>query len=80
MLPHATGNRHLARLKRREVLQIGYSGLTGIGCASLLDLRARAAAPRVAGKPAHRVRTVLLVYMTGAPSHNRRQPSAGGRA
>jgi hypothetical protein len=53
-------HRHAIGITRREVLQIGYSGLLG------LSLAARAAAtPQAAKKP----KSVILVFLTGAPSH-----------
>jgi hypothetical protein len=56
------GHRHSLGITRRELLQVGYSGLLGIGLPSLLTRRAEAAAPR---KP----KSVILVFLTGAPSH-----------
>jgi uncharacterized protein (DUF1501 family) len=47
------------------MLQIGYSGLLGIGLPSLLAARATASEARVTRKP----RSVIIVFLTGAPSH-----------
>jgi uncharacterized protein (DUF1501 family) len=46
-------------VNRREWLQVGYSGLLGLGLASL----ARGA------QPARKAKSVIIVFMTGAPSH-----------
>src|SRR5262245_10236690 len=54
--PHA----HRIGLTRREVLQVGYSGLLGLSLAGLRP----AAAP-----PPRRPRSRLLVFLTGAASH-----------
>ena len=48
-------------IHRRELLQVGYSGLLGVGLSSLFP--ARAAAPK--RKP----KAVILVFQTGACSH-----------
>jgi hypothetical protein len=56
---------------RRELLQVGYSGLLGIGLPSLLAGRAVAEARRARqgpGSPA-RAKAVVLIFLTGAPSH-----------
>jgi hypothetical protein len=63
----ATDHRHRVGLSRREVLQVGYSGLLGLGLPSLLAARERAALPPgLSSKPA---RSVILIFLTGAPSH-----------
>src|SRR5947209_8299223 len=64
---HPTPHRHTTGLTRREVLQVGYSGLLGIGLAGLLAKQARAdSAPAGAGG---RAKSVVLVFLTGGPSH-----------
>ena len=61
------GHRHSVGLYRRELLQVGYSGLLGLGLPSLLGARERAApAARQSAKPA---KSVILIFLTGAPSH-----------
>jgi hypothetical protein len=63
-LPH----RHTIGVNRRELLQVGYTGLLGISWSSLLAQQSQAAA----GKPAKTPRqgkSVILVFLTGAPSH-----------
>ncbi|MDR3637342.1 MAG: DUF1501 domain-containing protein [Isosphaeraceae bacterium] len=61
----AIRDRHAHRIgiTRRELIQIGYSGLVGIGLPSILAARGRASTSPV------RPKSVLLVFMTGAPSH-----------
>src|SRR5262245_45484804 len=59
------GHRHTVGITRREWLQIGYSGLAGIGLPSLLAGRA-AGATLVAPS---RAKSVILIFLTGGPSH-----------
>ena len=56
---------HYTGINRRELLQVGYSGLLGIGLSSVLSGRATAA--QVAD--VRRAKSVILVFLTGAPSH-----------
>jgi hypothetical protein len=58
-----TGHRHAIGLTRRELLQVGYSGLLGIGLPSLWARQAEAG-PSVA-----RAKSVVLIFLTGASSH-----------
>lgn len=51
-------------MTRRELIQVGYSGLLGLGLPSLL---ARAGSSGLAAGA--RARSVLLIFQTGAPSH-----------
>jgi Protein of unknown function (DUF1501) len=63
-------HRHRIGINRRELLQVGYSGLMGISLASVLGQRAMAAeASRAAGRNARKPKSVILVFLTGAPSH-----------
>jgi hypothetical protein len=64
------GQRHSGGISRREVLQVGYSGLLGLGLPSLLASRS-AAAPsgQGQGQGTRKPRSVILVFLTGAPSH-----------
>jgi len=58
-------------LTRRELLQVGYSGLLGVGLPSVLSRRARAAqANREAVELAPDPKQVLIVFLTGAASHH----------
>jgi hypothetical protein len=68
--PAPAGHRHSIGINRRELLQVGYSGLLGIGLPSLLANRSAAApASRVDGKAPRTPKSVILVFLTGAPSH-----------
>ena len=49
-------------INRRELLQVGYSGLLGVGLTSLLPSVSFAA-------PKRKPKSVILVFQTGAPSH-----------
>jgi len=60
-----TGHRHAIGLTRRELLQVGYSGLLGIGLPSLWTGEAAATAT-ASGRKA---KSVVLIFLTGAPSH-----------
>ena len=60
-------HRHTTGISRRELLQIGYSGLLGIGLPALLG--SRAAAKTTAQGTARKPKSVILVFLTGAPSH-----------
>src|SRR5947207_164485 len=51
-------------MHRREWLQVGYSGLLGLGVSSVLGQRAAAAANQT-----RRAKSVIIVFLTGAPSH-----------
>lgn len=55
---------HAVGVHRRELLQVGYSGLLGVGLASLLGERASGSAPAT-----RRPKSVIVVFCTGAPSH-----------
>jgi uncharacterized protein (DUF1501 family) len=55
-------HRHAIGLTRREALQVGYSGLLGLGLSSLPASPAKAA-------PTRRPKSVIVVFLTGAPSH-----------
>lgn len=60
------GHRHAVGLSRRELLQVGYSALLGMGLPSLLARQAQAEA---GSGPKPRAKSVVLVFLTGAPSH-----------
>src|SRR5437016_10330680 len=66
--PSTAGHRHSIGINRRELLQVGYSGLLGIGLPSLLAGRAVAAQPSPSGT-ARKQKSVILIFLTGAPSH-----------
>src|SRR5262245_51328337 len=50
-------------ITRRELVQVGYTGLLGISLPSLLQQRA------VGARPSIKARSVVIVFLTGAPSH-----------
>jgi uncharacterized protein (DUF1501 family) len=64
----ARPHRHTLGVNRRELLQVGFSGLLGIGLPSLFAQRAAAAKRSDGGR--RRPKSVLLVFLTGAPSHH----------
>ena len=55
--------RHPVGITRRELLQVGYSGLLGVGLSQFA--RAQAASPATAKSP----KSVLIVFLTGGPTH-----------
>jgi len=61
-----TWHQHGIGLTRRELLQVGYSGLLGIGLPSLWSGQALAVVPP--SRPA-KAKSVVLIFLTGAPSH-----------
>src|SRR5258708_34617924 len=65
--------RHVHRigLNRRELLQVGYSGLLGIGLPAVLSGRkAQAAGNLQTGAASSQPKSVVLIFLTGAPSHH----------
>jgi Protein of unknown function (DUF1501) len=63
-------HRHATGISRRELLQVGYSGLLGLGLSSLARLSASPCdgqRPGVAS--ARKAKSLILVFLTGAPSH-----------
>ena len=62
------GHRHTAGITRRELLQVGYSGLLGLGLPSLLANRAQAGSP-ASDREGKQARGVILIFLSGAPSH-----------
>ena len=60
-------HRHTIGINRREFLQVGYSGLLGVGLSSLLTQRAASTqSTRSAATP----KSVILIFLTGGPSHH----------
>lgn len=59
----AARHRHRVGITRRELVQAGFSGMLGLGLADV----AAAAPTRPRARP--RARSVVLVFMTGAPAH-----------
>ena len=65
------GHQHFTGINRREALQIGYSGLLGLGLPALFAARARGVeTAEAASTPGRKAKTVILVFLTGAPSHH----------
>jgi hypothetical protein len=61
------GHRHTIGINRRELIQVGYSGLLGLNLAGSFSRAASAApAPRTFGK----ARSVVIVFLTGGGSHH----------
>ncbi len=70
MTSASLGHRHSIGITRRELLQVGYSGLLGVGISSLLAQRAESAgARRSEVGNTRKPKSVILIFLTGAPSH-----------
>src|SRR5262249_48568051 len=63
------GVRHCDGLSRREGLRAGALGLGGLTLPALLRLRQTAAASPDAPRTAARARSVILLFLSGGPSH-----------
>ena len=61
-------HRHSIGINRRELLQVGYSGLLGLTLPAILGRQA-AASSRHHGGNRRQPKSVLLIFLTGAPSH-----------
>lgn len=61
--PHPIG------LTRREALQVGYSGLLGLGMVSALQGRVQASSSPSSSATGSKPKSVILVFLTGAASH-----------
>ena len=55
-------------MSRNRFLQVGYSGLLGMGLANLASVKQANAAPEVSSLFG-RAKSVVLLFLTGAPSH-----------
>ena len=55
-------HRHAIGITRRELLQVGYSGLLGVGLANMPGARA-------ANTPTRSPKSVIIIFQTGAASH-----------
>jgi hypothetical protein len=63
--PHSIG------LTRRELLQVGYSGLLGLGLPAILAGRGLAAkSDKAAAGLAPNPKQIVIIFLTGAPSHH----------
>jgi hypothetical protein len=63
------GTRHCDGLTRREVLHAGAIGLGGLTLPGLLRLESAAAAAGRAARPVGKARSVILLFLSGGPSH-----------
>ena len=61
-------HRHGTGFTRRELIQVGYSGLIGLSLSQLINAQAKAD-PASNTATTGRARSVLLIFQTGAPSH-----------
>jgi hypothetical protein len=72
-MPQRTGtfHRHTTGVTRREFLQVGYSGLLGVGLSSALSGRTLAAnSARGNSAKLGDPKSILIVFLTGAASHH----------
>jgi len=64
------GHRHSIGISRRELLQVGYTGLLGISLPALLTQQVQSAeAKRLQKVKPRKAKSVIIVFLTGAPSH-----------
>ena len=63
------GHHHPHGIVRREFLQVGFSGFAGLSLPALLARRAEAAEAGVGPPSVPKAKGVILVFMTGGPSH-----------
>lgn len=63
----ALNHQHTVGLNRRELLQVGYSGLLGVGLPTALSGAARAG---VEGPSGRKPKQIVIVFLTGAASHH----------
>lgn len=64
-------HQHTTGLHRRELLQVGYSGLMGLGLPALLAGGTRAAKkPFAGGSTPTKPKSIIIVFLTGAASHH----------
>lgn len=67
---HSKSQPIMKSLRRREALQVGYSGLLGVGLPTLMRQPAVAAKIGQATEIVPRAKSVLIVFLTGAASHH----------
>lgn len=65
MTPLRSGHQHTVGMSRRELLQVGYSGLLGLGLPAVLTGRGALAA-----ETTKRPKSLVIVFLTGAASHH----------
>jgi hypothetical protein len=66
----ASGPQHPIGITRRELLQVGYSGLLGIALPSLLTQQAQCAEAQRAKGKSRKPKSLILVFLTGGGSHH----------
>lgn len=67
---HGTPHRHTIGVSRRELLQVGYSGLLGVGLPACLAQRAFSAEPSRVSGGGRKPKSIIIVFLTGAASHH----------
>lgn len=71
-----SSHQHTIGVHRRELLQVGYSGLMGLGLSSVLPgfagakPNASANSGAISGSTGDKPKSVLIVFLTGAASHH----------
>jgi uncharacterized protein (DUF1501 family) len=65
---HTASHRHAIGITRRELLQVGYTGLLGVGLSSL-GVGAAAARDQASLGNRKKPKSLILVFLTGAASH-----------
>jgi len=64
-------HRHTTGISRRELLQVGYSGLLGVGLPAMLSRQSPAAeSNRSGGGSLKTSKSILMIFLTGAASHH----------
>jgi hypothetical protein len=63
-------HRHITGIRRRELLQVGYSGLLGLGLPACLAGRAISAETQSSSSRARQPKSIIIVFLTGAASHH----------
>jgi hypothetical protein len=68
------GHRHNAGVVRREFLQVGFSGFLGVGLGGIVGGRAAGSGVDASRMPdggsTRKAKSVILVFLTGGPSHH----------
>jgi hypothetical protein len=67
----SSSHRHPAGIVRREFIQVGFSGLVGLGLSDLLATRSRGGESRAGAQalPVPPAKSVILVFLSGGLSH-----------
>ncbi len=70
-LPSVPSHQHTIGIRRRELLQVGYSALLGVGLPACFSGKGLAAdTPHSSGFAISRPKSVILIFLTGACSHH----------